>query len=338
MATVLRHPHTTRGTRVRRDATTVMRWPRGLALIGLCALLLSAWGGIVPYVGPVFGYSSNGAPAWDWTLQHALLYLAPGAVGVLFSLGVLSRAGGGRGLARASLGFSGLVLIACGAWFVIGPVTWPIWHPAAAVFGHATSPTTHFLNEIGYNLGVGVLLAALGGMVMKAVTGEREIVAATATSTAATDVGYAGERYAGDRTMADPAYTDRTVGGAGEPVTTSDRTMAGGEPVTREGRTVAGAGEPVATSDRTMAGEPPVGGVGTPRAVEGGATGAPADAGTAYPAGSTAGDSATGAGPMSADPAGGSYTAGGVAGAPAEPAPTESAPAESAPADETRQL
>jgi hypothetical protein len=230
MAWVLRHPNA--GTRTHREAVSAVRWPRGLGLIGLAALLVSAWGGIVPYVGPVFGYSSNGAPAWQWTFQHAMLYLVPGAVGAVVSLAVLSRAGGGRGLARASLGLLGLILGACGAWFVIGPVTWPIWHPAAVVFGHGTNPTARFVNQIGYNLGVGVVLAALGGMVMKASTGEREI---RRSMVSADGVDYGAGRR-GDRTLADPAYSDATMSGAGQPVPAEDRTVVAGERPAMSGR------------------------------------------------------------------------------------------------------
>lgn len=225
MAWAMRHPHTTRGTRVRTEGVTTIRWPRGLALIGLSALLVSAWGGIVPYVGPIFGYSSNGSPAWNWTFQHALLYLIPGAVGVVVSLAVMSRAGGGRGIARASLGLSGLILVACGAWFVVGPAVWPIFH-SGAVFSAGKTATTHFVNVVGYNLGVGVVLAALGGMIMKASTPEREIAAErVVTNRAGTepvaDRTVASRREAGapvaDRTVSDRTVSDRTM---------ADRTMA----------------------------------------------------------------------------------------------------------------
>lgn len=183
MAYALDHPQTTAGERYRTGGVTTTRWPRGLPLIGLLSLLLSAWGGIVPYLGPSFGYSSNGAPAWHWSLQHTLLYLVPGAVGVVISLAVLAQSRAGRAAVRASLGLSGLILIACGAWFVIGPVTWPVLH-SGQVFGTATSASARFVNQVGYNLGVGVLLAALGGMVMKASTGEREIATRTAAAPA----------------------------------------------------------------------------------------------------------------------------------------------------------
>lgn len=137
---------------------------------------------IVPYIGPLFDYRSNGSGAWHWTLQHALLYSAPGAAAFIFGLIVLFAARGGQAVVRASLGLSGLVLIASGAWFVIGPAVWPMLH-SGVVFGGATSNTARFVNMVGYNLGVGVLLSALGGMVMKASIGEREISRSTGAST-----------------------------------------------------------------------------------------------------------------------------------------------------------
>lgn len=227
MAWAIRHPEAGTSTRYRRESTTI-RWPRGLALIGLCAMLVSAWGAIVPFVGPTFGYTSNGAASWTWTFQHAMLYLVPGGVGVLISLGVISRAGGGKAITRASLGLLGLVLVACGAWFVIGPAAWPMLH-GGRVFGAGTTPTASFVNQIGYNLGIGVLLAAFGGMVMKAMTGEREIrTAATAQA-------------APRATAADTAPATREVPAAG--TATREVPAAGEAPAdaTREVRPVSGA-------------------------------------------------------------------------------------------------
>ncbi len=36
----------------------------GLGLVGTLAVLTAAWGGIVPYIGPVFGYSGDGSGSW----------------------------------------------------------------------------------------------------------------------------------------------------------------------------------------------------------------------------------------------------------------------------------
>ena len=186
MTSALRHTHTRHA--VGTDRT--MHWPRGLALIGLIGLLTSAWGGIVPYVGPMFGFNSNGSASWEWSFLHAMVYLVPGVVGVFASLVVLSRAGAssilergriGRALARMSLAFAGVLLLACGAWFIVGPAAWGALGAPGTVFAPATSNAANFVNQIGYNLGVGVILAALGGMAFKASTGERGITPSVAS-------------------------------------------------------------------------------------------------------------------------------------------------------------
>ncbi|MGH9063202.1 MAG: hypothetical protein ACRD0L_04380 [Acidimicrobiales bacterium] len=159
----------------KRSSRVRMR-PVGLGFIGLLAVVDGAWGGIVPYVGPLFGYRSNGSGAWTWTLAHALLYLVPGAVAVaagLFLLGLMPRAGIGRG--RLGAGTAGLVLLACGAWFVVGPAVWPVFYAFPPVFGSTGSHLAAFVNQIGYNLGPGLILAALAGMAMKATRRERPV-------------------------------------------------------------------------------------------------------------------------------------------------------------------
>ena len=47
--------------------------PLSLILGGFLALLLSAWAGIVPFVGPSFGFSADGTASWTWNLVHGLL-------------------------------------------------------------------------------------------------------------------------------------------------------------------------------------------------------------------------------------------------------------------------
>jgi hypothetical protein len=137
----------------------------GVTVLGLLTIAIGAWGGIVPYLGPTFGYHANSSGSWDWTWQHTLLYLIPGAVAVatgLWMWGMAARTRAGSG--RFGSGLAGLVLLAAGAWFVLGPVVWPIYY-SSAVFGPA-SPTTNFLNQLGYNLGPGLVLAALGGLTL----------------------------------------------------------------------------------------------------------------------------------------------------------------------------
>lgn len=154
-------------------AFTLASRPRGLVSVGLAALLVSAWGGIVPFIGPTFSFTANNTPAWHWSNMHLWLHVVPGVVGIVFGLVVLSgvpKAWRARG--RAMLGFAGLVLIACGAWFVLAPQIWPIIS-SGQVFAPQSDAMTNFLAWLGYNLGPGVVLAALGGMALKSARADK---------------------------------------------------------------------------------------------------------------------------------------------------------------------
>lgn len=158
-------------------AVGVRAWarPLGAAGVGLWTLLLAAWGGISVFVGPLFGYRPTSSSAWDWTMQNWLLHLVPGAVGVfagLVMLGTMGSRGEGR---RGVLGLASLLTVAAGAWFVIGPAAYH-WFESTAAFAQAGSARRDFLNQLGSNLGPGVLLAVLGGMALKAGTANPKVV------------------------------------------------------------------------------------------------------------------------------------------------------------------
>jgi hypothetical protein len=130
-----------------------------IEMAGLLIVLLGAWGGIVPYVGPLFGFSGDGSGAWRWTFSHALLNLAPGAVALAFGLLIMVAC---RSLAgRPVLALAGLVVAVCGAWFIIGPLAWPVMRSGAAYFVGAR-PLRELAFWIGYSLGPGSLLIGLG--------------------------------------------------------------------------------------------------------------------------------------------------------------------------------
>lgn len=144
------------------DAALPARSAPGLLLAGLVALVIAAWGGIVPYVGPTFGYGATGTGAWTWNYSHLVLGLAPGAAGVLGALMLLPGArrlpfGAGRSVTIAG----GLLAVLAGAWFVIGPLTWPVWTDRAGYFVPAP-PLRTFDDVIGYSLGTGAILVACG--------------------------------------------------------------------------------------------------------------------------------------------------------------------------------
>ena len=150
----------------RRDTVSRLRLGRvGLGTAGVVAVLAAAWGGIVPFVGPLFGFSADGAGSWHWSLAHTLLALVPGAVGVLLGLFVIAESRGvtvGKG--RLSLATAGTLLILCGAWFAIGPYAWPVVTTSGTYFNAATH--LRFLTyELGYSVGVGLVLVMCGAFV-----------------------------------------------------------------------------------------------------------------------------------------------------------------------------
>jgi|ERR1700694_2660614 len=146
------------GTTVATSRPRKSLFDRGV--LGLLAILIGAWAGIVAYVGPSFGYSADGSGSWEWTLQHTVLHLVPGAAAVL--AGLLTAAHGGRSTSR----LAGFLLLLCGAWLVLGPSAWPALNSTEGVFAPA-SPVRSFLNQLGYNLGPGLILVALGGMSLR---------------------------------------------------------------------------------------------------------------------------------------------------------------------------
>jgi len=135
----------------------------GIATVGLIAALTSAWGGIVPYVGPIFGFSGDGSPSWHWDMAHSLLALIPGAVGVVLGLFVMGSARVTTMMrGRLSLAAAGMLLMVCGAWFAIGPLAWPVLYHGE-YFVRSASPLRFLAYDVGYALGVGLIVTACGG-------------------------------------------------------------------------------------------------------------------------------------------------------------------------------
>ena len=53
----------------------------GIVTVGVVTILISAWGALIPFVEPLFGYHVTGTPSWHWNAAHTLLAVVPGAVG-----------------------------------------------------------------------------------------------------------------------------------------------------------------------------------------------------------------------------------------------------------------
>jgi len=137
-------------------------------VVGGLIVLIGAWGALVPFIGPSFGFSMGNTPAWTWTESIATLHVLPGIVAVLAGVALIA------GIAR--LGSAGLAAMA-GAWFVIGPSLHPLWAGGATSGGQAmsggmmmgmggphVSATRQALEAIGYHYGTGAAIAVLGAI------------------------------------------------------------------------------------------------------------------------------------------------------------------------------
>lgn len=136
----------------------------GLIFASVLAVLLSAWAGIVPYVGPTFGFSADGTSSWTWNSVHTYGALAPGAVGIIFSVLILACARRPLGAqSSGTLASAGFFVFLCGAWLAVVPVVWPV---IMAPYFHAASPSMTLAYWLGYASGPGILLATFGSYVM----------------------------------------------------------------------------------------------------------------------------------------------------------------------------
>ena len=120
-------------------------------LLGVLLVLLGAWGGIVAYVGPRFGYRMSPGAAWQWTTAHWELHAAPGAAVVVG--GLLVAVAAPRMLAR----LGAMLAVLAGFWLVLGPLFASLWLGS----GGETQLASSTLNQAARHYGTGALIIAV---------------------------------------------------------------------------------------------------------------------------------------------------------------------------------
>src|SRR5579875_120798 len=106
-------------------AARVYERPVGAAFTGLAALIVGAWGALAGYIGPYFAFRPVATHVWAGNWQNGLLHLLPGAVAAAAGLMLLAMGPARRSVRGGAFVLPALLLLAAGAWFVIGPVAWP---------------------------------------------------------------------------------------------------------------------------------------------------------------------------------------------------------------------
>jgi hypothetical protein len=128
---------------------------------GVLLILIGAWGGLAPFVGPYFRFAYTPDKAWAYTSGRLWLSIVPGAAALLGGLLVVAashRAVGCFGAFIAALG---------GAWFIVGGPVIALavkngsispGVPLTGTLGSLSSVDRVFLEQFAFFTGIGVLL------------------------------------------------------------------------------------------------------------------------------------------------------------------------------------
>jgi hypothetical protein len=145
---------------------------------GSLLVLLGAWGALIPFVGPYFGYAYTPDRAWAYTSGRLWLSIVPGAAaflgGILVASSARTAAAGGT---LAALGGAWLVLgqpvlaiaITSGSITAGSPVV-----STGALFGPATM---RFLEGLGFFYGAGVVIVFIAAFALGKVAAARTAAA-----------------------------------------------------------------------------------------------------------------------------------------------------------------
>jgi hypothetical protein len=131
------------------------------AFSGLLLVILGIWGGIIPFIGPSFGYAFGNHATWYYSADRLYLDILPGVAVIVGGL-ILLRAGN-----RAAGVLGSWLAIAGGAWFVVGPSVSLLWEHGVGPIGAPLFGTTRQMLElVGYFYGLGALIVALGAFAL----------------------------------------------------------------------------------------------------------------------------------------------------------------------------
>jgi hypothetical protein len=132
------------------------------AVSGILLVLLGIWGGLIPFVGPLFGYAYTPDRAWHFTMGILWLEILPAAAVVLGGLLLLASA------SRVVTQLGGWLAALGGAWFVVGPTLSTLWTggtPAAGVPAGAGTLQVA-MERIGFFYGLGAVVIFLAAFAL----------------------------------------------------------------------------------------------------------------------------------------------------------------------------
>jgi hypothetical protein len=167
---------------------------RRSVITGVLLILLGAWGGLAPFVGPYFHFAYTPDTTWHYTQARLWLEVLPGGAAVLGGVIVLIST------SRLLAASGGILAMLGGGWLVVGTVVNTVWTrlgtPGVPV---GVSPKRIALEKLGMFSGLGAVIVFVAALAIG-------IAAATALQT-----GYTPEAGTGDD--ADDETEPRTEAG-----------------------------------------------------------------------------------------------------------------------------
>jgi hypothetical protein len=132
------------------------------SLSGLALVLLGAWGGLAPLIGPYFKFGFLPATAWHYSTGRLYLSLVPGGVVLLAGLVVLVSRSRGFG------GFCALIAALGGAWFIAGQAVLRIITGTVYTVGLPVGGSVNrvLLTNLACFAGVGALIVFFGALAL----------------------------------------------------------------------------------------------------------------------------------------------------------------------------
>jgi hypothetical protein len=131
------------------------------AASGVLLILLGAWGGLIPFIGPYFHYAYTPGSAWTYTSGRLWLEIAPAAAVAVGGLIVTVSSYRPTALFGAWLAAIG------GGWFAVGGLTVPIWGARGVSAGVPMGGTIiRALEQIGFFTGLGVAVTFVAALAL----------------------------------------------------------------------------------------------------------------------------------------------------------------------------
>ena len=140
---------------------THVRRSRGM-VSGIALVLLGIWGGIIPFIGPIFSFAYTPDTAWQYTMGRLWLEILPAVATVLGGLILLGSA------SRVAIQFGAWLAAAAGAWFVVGQLFSRLWTGGAPAAGVPAGSSTLqiVLEQIAFFAGLGVVIVFFSALAL----------------------------------------------------------------------------------------------------------------------------------------------------------------------------